>query len=126
MAATMFDHEKLDVYQLALRFLEWLTPLLEEAKEEGGSKATAIRKHLDEASLSVLLNIAEGNGKRQMRTRARFFDDARGSTSECAGCLDALVAKGVCTPERVRDGKQMLHRIVSMLSKLIQRFDTNQ
>ncbi len=121
----MFDHEKLDVYQLALRFLEWVTSLLEEAKEEGGSKATAIRKHLDEASLSVLLNIAEGNGKRQMRTRARFVDDARGSTSECAACLDALVVKRVCTPERVREGKQMLHRIISMLSKLIQRFDTD-
>ena len=42
----MFDHQKLEAYQLALRFSEWLTPLLEEVKEEGGSKATAIRKHL--------------------------------------------------------------------------------
>ena len=60
-----------------------------------------------------------------MRTPARFFDDARGSTSECAACLDALVVKRVCTLERVREGKQMLHRIISMLSKLIQRFDTD-
>ena len=79
-----------------------------------------------EASLSALLNIAEGNGKRQKPTRARFFDDARGSTSECAGCLDALVAKRVCTPERVHEGKQMLRRIFSMLTKLIQRFGTDQ
>jgi four helix bundle protein len=122
----MFDHQKLEVYQLALRFSEWLTPLLEEVKEGGGSKTTAIRKHLDEASLSIVLNISEGNGKRQMKTRARFFDDARGSTSECAGCLDALVARGVCTPERVGEGNHMLHRIYSMLTKLIQRFDSDQ
>ena len=46
----MFDHKKLGVYPLALRFLEWVTSLLEEAKEEAGSKATAIRKHLDSVS----------------------------------------------------------------------------
>jgi four helix bundle protein len=33
---------------------------------------------LDRASMSVLFNTAEGNGKRQGRQRAKFFDDARG------------------------------------------------
>ena len=84
-----------------------------------------IRKQLDRASLSVLLNIAEGNGKRQQQTRAKFFDDARGSTSESAACLDALVAKGVCSNQQVADGKQMLQRVFAMLTKLIQRFDRN-
>jgi four helix bundle protein len=48
-------------------------------------------EQLDRASLSVLLNTAEGNGKRQGQ-RAKFFDDARGSAFECAACLDASVA----------------------------------
>jgi four helix bundle protein len=74
---------------------------------------------LDRASLSSLFNTAEGNGKRQRATRAKFFDDARGSATECAGCLDALVAKRVCGPERVVEGKQMLARIVAMLTKLV-------
>jgi four helix bundle protein len=34
---------------------------------------------LDRASLSFLLNTAEGNGKRQGKQLAKFFDDARGS-----------------------------------------------
>jgi len=28
----MFDHEKLDAYQLELRFIAWVTPLLEEVR----------------------------------------------------------------------------------------------
>jgi hypothetical protein len=40
-----------------------------------------------------LLNTAEGNGKRQGKQRAKFFDDARGPAVECAACLDALAAK---------------------------------
>ncbi len=79
---------------------------------------------LDRASLSFLLNTAEGNGKRQRQVRAKFFDDARGSTMECAGCLDALVAKKIVGGDRIILGKQMLLRIVSMLCGLIDRFDT--
>jgi four helix bundle protein len=78
---------------------------------------------LDRASLSALLNTAEGNGKRQRPVRAKFFDDARGSATECAACLDALVAKQVATTERIQDGKQLLLRIVSTLTGLIERFD---
>jgi four helix bundle protein len=80
-------------------------------------------EQLDRASLSVLLNTAEGNGKRQGQQRAKFFDDARGSAFECAACLDASVAKGFASIDRVR-GKEMLARVVAMLSRLIDRFDT--
>ena len=78
--------------------------------------------HLDRAGLSALFNTAEGNGKRQSKLRGRFFDDARGSAAECAACLDALVAKSVCTVDRIDEGKALLFRIVSMLTKLVNRF----
>ena len=119
-----FDHEKLDVYQLELRFIEWVTPLLEEALQTGRAKAREVCDQLDRASLSSLLNTAEGNGRRQRQTRARFFDDARGSATECAACLDAIVAKGIVRPERIEPGKEILVRIVSILCRLVDRFDT--
>jgi four helix bundle protein len=122
-APVRFDHEKLDVYQLELRFIEWVTPLLEEALQTAAGKAREVCDQLDRASLSALLNTAEGNGRRQRQTRAKFFDDARGSATECAGCLDALVAKRIIPPERSRDGKALLLRIVSMLCGLVDRFD---
>ena len=119
----MFNHEKLDAYQMELRFIAWVTPLLEEVSASGKGKTREVCDQLDRASLSALLNTAEGNGKRQRPVRAKFFDDARGSATECAACLDALVAKQVATEERILDGKKMLVRIVSMLCGLVDRFD---
>ena len=120
---TIFDHEKLEVYQLELNFVTWVTPLISEVKKNPEAMIREVCDHLDRASLSMLFNTAEGNGKRQSKQRARFFDDARGSGCECAACLDALVAKGQCANERIIEGKQMLLRIVSMLSKLVDRFN---
>jgi four helix bundle protein len=117
-----FDHEKLDVYQLELAFISWVTTLFEELKEHKPVRVAEVCDHLDRASLSCLFNTAEGNGKRQRASRAKFFDDARGSATECAACLDALTAKRVCVTTRVVEGKQMLSRIVSMLTKLVQRY----
>jgi four helix bundle protein len=119
---TYFDHETLDVYQLELQFITWMTPLLANVKLTG-VRIAEVLDQLDRASLSALLNTAEGNDRRQRRTRAKFFDDARGSASECAACLDALVAKGICTAQEIANGKQLLLRITSILTKLIQRFD---
>jgi four helix bundle protein len=121
----VFDHEKLDVYQLELQFIAWVTPLIEEAKERASGKTREVCDRLDRASLSALLNTAEGNGKRQRQGRAKFFDDARGSATECAACLDALVAKSVFETSRIVGGKAILVRIVSMLCKLIDRFDNS-
>jgi four helix bundle protein len=121
---TYFDHETLDVYQLELQFITWVTPLLANVKQQlTGVRIAEILDQLDRASLSALLNTAEGNGRRQRRTRAKFFDDARGSASECAACLDALAAKGICTAQEIDNSKRLLLRITSILTKLIQRFD---
>ena|ERR1035441_6505903 len=121
--ATKFDHEKLEVYRFELDFIEWVTPLLDEAAAAAKGRTREVCDQLDRASLSVLLNTAEGNGKRQRQVRAKFFDDARGSATECAACLDALVAKRVVSPERIVAGKDLLLKIVSMLSGLVNRFD---
>lgn len=121
----VFDHEKLNVYQVQLQVVAWVDQLLEEVQRKAPGKTREVRNQLDRASLSVLLNIAEGNGKRQRRTRAKSFDDARGETSESAACLDALVAKRVCGQERVREGKDLLERVYAMLTKLIERFDSD-
>ena len=120
-----FDHEKLDVYQLELAFLTWVAPLLIRIKGGANARPAEIIDQLDRASLSALLNTAEGNGRRQRQTRAKFLDDARGSITECAACLDALVARRICAQEEVDEGKQLLLRIASMLTKLVDRFDSS-
>jgi four helix bundle protein len=123
---TYFDHEKLDVYQLELCFVGWVAELLANVKQRpSDARIAEVSDQLDRASLSSLLNTAEGNGRRQRQTRAKFFDDARGSVTECAACLDAFFAKGICTKEEIQEGKEMLLRIASMLTKLISLFDSS-
>lgn len=121
-----FDHEKLDIYNLSLEFISWTTPLITEVRGKSGKLVTEVCDHLDRASLSILFNTAEGNGKRQRQVRAKFFDDARGSATECAACLDALVAKAACNESRIQLGKDTLIRIVSMLTKLVAKFDSSE
>ena len=77
-------------YRLSIEFLASAGTLLDERLR--GARLSAL-KHLDEASTSVVLNIAEGNGKRSPVDRARILDIARGSALESAACLDVLVAE---------------------------------
>ena len=123
-SAPQFDHEKLEVYQVELQFIGWLADLFDELAEVKGRRIAEALDQLDRSSLSSLLNTAEGNGRRASQQRVKFFDDARGSATESAGCLDALVAKRATTKERIAEGKALLVRVVSILSKLIERFET--
>ncbi len=122
----MLDHEKLDVYQAELRFMAWTNTLLNELEGGCARSVAHIVDHLRRASLSALLNTAEGNGKRQRPVRARFFDDARGSAAECAACLDALVSISAVDAGRVAEGKDLVVRIVSMLTKLVSLYSARQ
>jgi four helix bundle protein len=116
-----FDHEKLEVYREAIAFVGWLSALLEETVRIG-----EVKDQLDRASVSIPLNIAEGNGKYAPKDRCRFFDIAHGSTLECAAGLDILVAKGKLTPDQIRPGKERLQKIVRMLMGLIKRNSTRE
>jgi four helix bundle protein len=109
-----FDHEKLEVYQESLAFIVWLEPLMQKLP-----KAIAVRDQLDRAGTSIVLNLAEGNGKFTRPDRCRFFDISRGSALECAAALDVLACQGKCEMSVISAGKDRLRKIVSMLVGLI-------
>jgi four helix bundle protein len=111
-----FDHEKLDVYRVALEFLAWVGELLDGPLK--GCQPNAV-KHLDKASQSIVNNIAEGNGKRSLADRARFLDIARGSTFECAACLDGLVVRKRLDAQSAAEGKALLERVTAMLWRMV-------
>ncbi len=114
---TYFDHEKLDVYQEAIAFCGWIGELLSQI-----SAKAAAKDHLDRASTSLPLNIAEGNGKFSTVDRARFLEIARGSALECAACLDVLAVRKLVAAERILPAKERLVRIVNMLMGMLKRF----
>jgi four helix bundle protein len=114
---TYFDHEKLDVYQESVAFCGWVGDLLNDIVGKAAAK-----DQLDRASTSLLLNIAEGNGKFSTADRARFLEIARGSALECAACLDVLAVRKFITAERTLPAKEQLVRIVNMLMGMLKRF----
>ena len=65
------------------------------------------------------MNIPEGNGRFTAPDRCRFFDIARGSGLECAGCLDLVFIKKLITEQELDEGKLLLKDIVSLLVGLI-------
>ena len=120
MTDIVFDHDKLDVYRLSI---EYVADSFRIAKDLSGPHRHA-RDQWFRAAQSIPLNIAEGNGKRSLRDRNRFFDIARGSALECASIQDVLAATDGIDEKTHYAGKRRLKRIVSMLTKLIARTDS--
>ena len=120
MTEPFFDHERLDVYRLAI---EYVASSYRIAKSLNGAERHARDQWL-RAAQSIPLNIAEGNGKQSLKDKNRFFEIARGSALECAAIHDVLVSFEAIDLELNRVGKTNLKRIVSMLTRLIQRTDS--
>lgn len=114
-----FDHEKLDVYNLALDFLIEADNMLERLPRGRGHLADQLAR----ASTSIVLNIAEGAGKYSGPDKRRYFLSALGSTTECAAIFDILLRLKLTAPDVHRGVKEMLDRIASMLVKLAKRHE---
>ncbi|MEY2727087.1 MAG: hypothetical protein RLZZ458_2954 [Planctomycetota bacterium] len=65
--------------------------------------------------------IAEGNGKQSLKDKNRSSEIARGSALECAPIHDVLRVCDAIDDEPMDAEKGNLKRIVSMLTRLIQR-----
>ncbi len=109
-----FDHEKLHVYQKATEFVSWVDKLLKKINVKNSTADQLYR-----ASESIVLNIAEGNGKFTSKDRCRYFDISRGSAMECAGCLDVLSARKLIDDLDAKEGKLILKDTINMLMGLI-------
>jgi four helix bundle protein len=109
----MLDHEKLDVYQCAIEFLEIAFAVVARLPRGHAPLADQLRR----AATSIPLNIAEAAGKTSSPDRAHFHAIARGSAMECGAILDVVRLLNVAESEIAR-GKELLVRAVAMLSKM--------
>ena len=108
------SHERLDVYQAALEFLDASAAHADGLPAKYAHSGDQLRR----AALSVVLNIAEAVGKTSGADRKRFFAIARGSAAECGAVLDALRVLKLIDEDRFLAGKTLLVRIVSMLTRM--------
>ena len=118
-AAMAFDHENLDVYNVALDFLIEADGVLERLPRGRGHLADQLTR----ASISIVLNIAEGAGKYSGPDKHRYFLSALGSTTESAAVFDILHRLKLIDDDGHRGAKAMLDRIAAMLVKLAKRHE---
>jgi four helix bundle protein len=109
----MLGFQRLDVYRCAVRFLGLAASLATRIPRGQAELADQLRR----AALSIPLNIAEGSGK-EGRDAARYYRIARGSALECAAIVDAAEALGLLPATDVTEERELVERIVSMLTKM--------
>ena len=82
----MFDFEKLKVYQT----IKSLNVKVLKFFNRSGEIDRYIVDQWKRASMSVLLNLAEGTGRVSINDKKHFYTIARGSLYECVSILDLL------------------------------------
>jgi four helix bundle protein len=82
----MFDFEKLTVYRKAKELNKNVLKFLRENKNID----TCIKDQLRRASISMVINIAEGSGKFSRADKRNFYFIARGSVYECVSLLEII------------------------------------
>ena len=109
-----FDHDRLDVYRLAIDFNGVTASITGQLPPGNGW----LKDQLARAALSIPTNTAEGAGEFSRRDKARFYRIALRSATECAAILDVCRRIRVGDEADVRRGRELLLRVVSMLTKL--------
>lgn len=82
----MFDFENLDVYNKAKDLNKEVLQFLKENKQID----SYIRDQLKRASISAVINIAEGSGKFSKPDKRNFYTISRGSVYECVSLFDII------------------------------------
>ena len=115
-----FLFENLEVYQRAVNFAERVAVLTKSFPAQGHYHLV---DQLRRASLSISLNIAEGNGRWHVKDRKNFWWIARGSVFECVPLLELCKREKLITEDTWADLKAELEVLSKMLTALIKGTD---
>ena len=105
------DAERLDVYRIALQAQAQAAALVPDDRR-------VLRDQLERASLSVVLNIAEGAGRRSRKDKRRHYAISRGSAMESAAVVDVIARRGLASADECARVRALYVRVVQMLTKL--------
>lgn len=111
----MFDFEKLDVYKKAKDLNKEILKFLKENKHFD----SYLRDQLRRASISMVINIAEGSGKFSKADKRNFYTTARGSVYECVSLFDIIFEENQMNKTQFDCFYQKLEVISKMLLGLI-------
>ncbi len=109
----VFNHERLQVYKLALQAIRRIASwqLLDRVTRSDF-------RRIDEAATSIVLNIAEGNGRFAHLDHGRFLDIANRSNTKLAARLEMCMMRGGIDQDEAIELNRLLVRIDQMTAKL--------
>lgn len=114
------DYEKLIVWQKAMDLVVVIYRITKGfPKEEQFGLTSQIRR----ATISIPSNIAEGCRRNTQKDFSRFLIIALGSASEADTQLKLAKRLGLIGDADYNEADVLLHEILRMLNKLIERFD---
>ncbi len=111
------DIRNLDVFRYSSKFLELAQEIISQLPRGTGD----LKNQFDRASTSILLNISEGGGKWSVPDKKRCYQIAKGEATECIGLLEVFKIRKLCRKEYIREGFELLERIVAMLTRMCKR-----
>lgn len=82
-----FPFEHLAIYEKTLNWIDHSESLTEDPEKK---LSRTVVDQLSRVSLSIALNLAEGNGRWHKAEKRGFFWIARGSVFECVGIVQVL------------------------------------
>jgi four helix bundle protein len=110
----LFHHETLDVYKVSLE----VATAFSMSDAVAGLSNRAFRR-LDELLTSIILNIAEGNGRFSDADQSRFLGTSHESAIKLAARLDLCVAQNQLPQDEVVAWKSDLQRVSIMTFSMI-------
>ncbi len=116
----MFPFEKLEVYSKAFKSHQKVALFL----KSNNSLPFYLRNQYGRASLSIMLNIAEGSGRVTNRDRRNFLINARGSVFECAALVDLLFAELAIAETLYHELKSNYEEMSKMLFAMIRNLES--
>jgi four helix bundle protein len=111
-----FEFERLEAFSLALESVV----AVNEVAIGLPTGLHYLRDQLSRAATSVASNIAEGAGEYALAEKARFYRIAKRSATECAAQLLIGRRLRLSSDEKVGIALSLLHRVVSMVTRMIQ------
>lgn len=115
----LFHHEKLDVYRVAIAAAEAFY-----SAESISRLSNPVFRRLDELLTSMILNIAEGNGRYSAADQTRFLGTSHESAIKLAARFDLCVTQGFLLQNEVSEWKVFLERVSAMTLSMIKNAQT--
>lgn len=110
----LFHHEKLDVYKVGIEAARAFC-----ASDAVSQLPNPVFRRLDELLTSMVLNIAEGNGRFSDADQIRFLSLSHEGAVKLAARLDLCVTQALLPRDEVARWKELLQRVSVMTASMI-------